>query len=107
MGIEQPIEKSNPDKSFSLQDTNLMQADLIRRFGLDPLKWVRENAASFREIIESRPDLVELYRQDPEVAEEFIERRLNKKTLIRGRGGHLPRRSHAFIVIPGLTRNLL
>ena len=81
MGIEQPIEKSNPDKSFSLQDTNLMQADLIRRSGLDPLKWVRENAASFREIIESRPDLVELYRQDPEVAEEFIERRLNKKNL--------------------------
>jgi hypothetical protein len=73
MGVEkstekQPIEKSNPDKSFSFQDANLMQADLIRRSGIVPLEWVGKNAPAFRKIIESKPDLVELYRQNSEAA---------------------------------------
>ncbi len=82
MGTEsRPIEKSNPDKRFSLQDTNLMQADLIRRSGIDPLKWVRENAVSFREIVESNPDLIGRYQKDPAAVEELIERQLKKRVL--------------------------
>lgn len=77
---QQPIEGPDSGRGFSFRDANMIQADLIKRSGTDPLKWVDSNAANFREIIESKPDLAELYHQDPKAAEELIEQQLEKKT---------------------------
>jgi len=78
---QQPIESSDAGRGFSFRDANLMQADLIRRSGIDPLKWVDKNAFNFREIIKSRPDVVELYHRNPEMVEELIGRQLKKMML--------------------------
>lgn len=75
----QPTEESR-SQNFSFKEANLMQADLIKKSGIDPLRWADKNAAAFREIVESNPELAELYRQNPEAAEEFVERQLKKKT---------------------------
>ncbi len=56
-----------------------MQVNLIKESGEDPSRWIEKNSAAFREIIESSPYLIELYRQNPEVARDLIKKELEKR----------------------------
>lgn len=75
MEIEKPqFEVSKPEiaKKLPLKETNQIQIDLIENSGQKPADWIRQNSAAFREILESRPELLELYCQDPEAAKKLI-----------------------------------
>lgn len=81
MSLELPEINKNGEH-LSAEEAIAMQADLIRRSGEDPAKWIDEETERFRAIIDADPGLAELYRRDPQAAEEIIEERLEtKKTL--------------------------
>ncbi len=83
MNPEQPQQIEPPyfDKNFAV--VNLIQRDLIEKSGEDPIGWVDEYAADFREIIEENPKLLQLYEKNPGALENFILQQLQnrKKTI--------------------------
>lgn len=82
MNPEQPqIEPSYFDKNFAA--ANLIQQDLIKKSGEDPISWVDKYAADFREIVEENPELLQRYEKSPETLENFILQQLQnrKKTI--------------------------
>lgn len=69
-----------PDFEKNLAATNLIQVNLIKKSGEDPTGWIAKHAADFREIILRNPKLLESYRKNPELVEDFIfHQLLNKK----------------------------
>lgn len=69
----------NPEQPKFNKEANLIQRDLIAKSGEDPKKWVEENAADFRELIEKKPKLVRLHEKSPEVLEDFISKKLQDR----------------------------
>ena len=78
MHIENIREQFNVEKGFTSEQANKMQRKLIIESGLEPKIWVQKNADIFREIIDTNPDLYEIYNQEPKVAEEAIRQRLEE-----------------------------
>lgn len=68
--MENPELRSSEE--FDISETNSIQIDLAEKSGEDLLLWVEENSEKFRQYITAHPELVRLYRENPEAAEEAI-----------------------------------
>lgn len=64
--------------AFSLEETNLIQIDLIKDSGKDPEEWIEDYSEKFREYVSLHPELVELYRKSPADAELLIKKALEE-----------------------------
>lgn len=72
------IENIKNTPSFSLDETNKIQSDLIIKSHIRPEEWIGENGRRFRELIDSHPEFADEYRKNPKIFKEFIFKELEK-----------------------------
>ncbi len=69
------------EKERLLRRYNDLQSDLIKISGQKESDWVRENAFNFQKIVESMPEVVELYSRDPEAARKKVSQAMEQKRI--------------------------
>jgi hypothetical protein len=70
-----------PRQSFSLEEINGIQIELMQKSGGDPHDWILQNAEAFRNLINSEFGLHEQYLNDHDGCMQYIKEQLEKKTL--------------------------
>ena len=77
--MEQPQINPSEPKRFPIKDMNLIQVNLIKDSGEDPMAWVLKNSAAVDKIIELNPNLIGEYKKNPKEVENFIKGLLEEK----------------------------
>jgi len=83
MHIESPtMEQPQPIPALSLEETNRIQLELGTEGGMDLEKWIQENSEHFRAILDTRPELADLYRREPEKFKKILKKMLRESSTL-------------------------